>query len=61
LFQQIGFNSVQICMHAASEIINIVNQVVHSTGIQRKFLGACWFTLYYSSSDIRTNCSPPIC
>jgi hypothetical protein len=48
LVQQTGFHSVQICMQAASEIINIVSQVVHSTGVRRTFLGAWWFTLYYS-------------
>jgi Fungal specific transcription factor domain/Fungal Zn(2)-Cys(6) binuclear cluster domain len=46
-FQQIGFNSVQTCMHAASEIINSVREVVHSTGFKRTLLGAWWFTLYY--------------
>jgi len=47
LLQQIGFNSVQICMHSSLEIISIVNTIVHATGSRREWLGAWWFSLYY--------------
>jgi hypothetical protein len=48
LLQQIGSNSIQICVQSSMEIISIVNTIVHSTGIRRGFLGAWWFSLYYS-------------
>lgn len=48
LLQQIGSNSVQICVKSSLEIISIVNTIVHSMGMRRGFLGAWWFSLYYS-------------
>ena len=57
LLQQVGFNSVQTCVQAASEIVGLVNLVVHSTGVQRKFLGAWWFTIYYSTYRLDLICS----
>jgi hypothetical protein len=48
LLQQIGSNSVQICMRSSLEIISIVHSIVHSTGMRRGLLGAWWFSLYYS-------------
>jgi hypothetical protein len=48
LLQQIGSNSVQICVQSSLEIISIVNNIVHSIGMRRGFLGAWWFSLYYS-------------
>ena len=48
MLQQIGSNSVKNCVQSSMEIISIVNLVVHSTGIRRSFLGAWWFSLYYS-------------
>jgi len=48
LLQQIGSNSVKICVQSATEIISIVNIVVHSTGARRTLLGAWWFSLYYT-------------
>lgn len=50
LLQQIGLNSVQICVQSSLEIIAIVNLIVNSTGVRRGFLGAWWFSLYYSMS-----------
>lgn len=47
LLQQIGSNSVQICVQSSSEIISIVHTIVHSTGARRNWLGAWWFSLYY--------------
>lgn len=52
LLQQIGSNSVQICFKSSLEIISIVNTIVHSTGMRRGFLGAWWFSLYYSMTSI---------
>jgi hypothetical protein len=48
LLQQMGSNSVHICVQASTEIISIVNIIAKSTGVQRTFLGAWWFSLYYS-------------
>ena len=56
LLQQVGFNSVHICVQAASEIIGLVSLIVHSTGVQRKFLGAWWFTVYYSTYRLDLTC-----
>jgi hypothetical protein len=50
LLRQIGLNSVRISVQSSLEIIAIVNLIVHSTGAQRGFLGAWWFSLYYSMS-----------
>ncbi len=50
LLQQIGSNSVQICVQSATEIISIVNLVVHAAGVRRTLLGAWWFSLYYSKN-----------
>lgn len=47
--QQIGSNSVRICLQSAMEIISIVHFVVHSTDSRRECLGAWWFSLYYST------------
>lgn len=52
LLQQIGLNSVQICVKSSLEIITIVRLNVHSTGVQRGYLGAWWFSLYYSKSTV---------
>lgn len=48
ILQQMGSNSVQRCVQSSMEIISIVNLIVHSLGIRRRFLGAWWFSLYYS-------------
>lgn len=48
LLQQIGSSSVHICVKSSLEIVSIVNTIVHSTGMRRNFLGAWWFSLYYS-------------
>ena len=48
LLQQVGTNSMQQCVQSSMEIIAIVNQIVHSSGMRRRFLGAWWFSLYYS-------------
>lgn len=47
ILQQIGSNSVQRCVESSMEIISIVTFLVHSE-MGKKFLGAWWFSLYYS-------------
>ncbi|KAJ5662856.1 C6 transcription factor [Penicillium longicatenatum] len=48
LLQQIGSNSLQICMECAMSIIDIIHEVVHSSGWQKGLLGAWWFSLHYT-------------
>lgn len=48
LLRQIGSNSMQICMECAMSIIDIIHEVVHSSGWQKGLLGAWWFSLHYS-------------
>ncbi|KAJ6145034.1 C6 transcription factor [Penicillium chermesinum] len=48
LLQQIGFNSIQICMESAMSIIDIIRELVHSSGWHKNLLGAWWYTLYYT-------------
>jgi hypothetical protein len=48
LMQQIGNNSVQICVQASMDIIGIVSTMVASNGTHRNLLGAWWFSLYYT-------------
>ncbi|KAJ5557488.1 C6 transcription factor [Penicillium frequentans] len=48
LLQQIGSNSMQICMECAMSIIDIIHEIVHSSGWQKGLLGAWWFSLHYT-------------
>lgn len=48
LLQQIGSNSIQICMESAISIIDIIHELVHSMGWQKGLLGAWWYSLHYS-------------
>ncbi|KAH8671767.1 fungal-specific transcription factor domain-containing protein [Tricladium varicosporioides] len=48
LMQQIGSNSIQICVQSSMKIITIVSTIVSSNGPQRTYLGAWWFSLYYT-------------
>lgn len=48
LLQQIGSNSIQICVQSSMEIIGLVSTLVTSTGLRRTWLGAWWFSLYYT-------------
>lgn len=48
LLQQMGMNSMQICIESAMEIIGIVHGVVSEPGWKHSLLGAWWFSLYYS-------------
>jgi hypothetical protein len=47
LLQQLGGNSVQICVKSSMEIIAIIHNIVASPTPRRLWLGAWWFTLYY--------------
>lgn len=47
LLQQLGSNSVRICVQSATEIIAIIHTIVTSPNLCRIWLGAWWFTLYY--------------
>ncbi|KFY90238.1 hypothetical protein V498_06095 [Pseudogymnoascus sp. VKM F-4517 (FW-2822)] len=46
--EQFGGNSVQICVQSSIEIISLISTIVSSTGLRRTWLGAWWFTLYYT-------------
>jgi hypothetical protein len=48
LLQQIGSNSLQVCSESAMNIIDMMYEVLHSTGWHKSLLGAWWFSLYYS-------------
>ncbi len=48
MLQQIGANSVHICVQSSMEIISIVSIIVNSGIVGHGMLGAWWFTLYYS-------------
>ena len=48
LLQQIGSNSVKICAQSTMEIVAIISTIVNSTGERRNWLGAWWFSLYYT-------------
>ena len=48
LLKQIGSNSIQICVQSSMEIISIVSALVTSTGLRGTWLGAWWFSLYYT-------------
>lgn len=48
LLQQIGSNSIQICVQSSMEIIGLVSTLVASTGLRRTWLGAWWFSFYYT-------------
>lgn len=45
---QLGFNSVRICVESAMEVIAITHTIVTSDGPTHALLGAWWYTLYYS-------------
>ena len=49
LLQHLGASSVGISGASSMEIVNIVHQIVKSAGERRDYLGAWWFTLYYSA------------
>jgi hypothetical protein len=48
LMQQIGSNSIQICVQSSMEIVAVVRAIVVGNDEQRSRLGAWWFSLYYT-------------
>jgi len=48
LLRQIGSNSIQNCVQCAVDTIAIVKILVTATDSTRSWLGAWWFTLYYT-------------
>lgn len=48
LLQQMGTNSVRICLESASQLISLVHAAIQSQQTQGALLGAWWFSLYYS-------------
>jgi hypothetical protein len=46
--QQIGSNSIQICVQSSMDIIAIVRAIVGGSNHHRSLLGAWWFSLYYT-------------
>lgn len=46
--QQVGPNSLHICMQSARTIIELMAQTTKSKGEDKGLLGAWWFSLYYS-------------
>ena len=52
LLQQVGSNSLKVCVQSSIEIISIVHAAVQKTDGSRSLLGAWWFALYYSKSPL---------
>lgn len=48
MLKQVGQRSKSILFQSASELISIVNVLIHSHDSKKGLLGAWWFTLYYS-------------
>jgi hypothetical protein len=48
LLQQVGANSINICVQSSMDIVTTVSTIVMSGAARRGMLGAWWFTLYYS-------------
>lgn len=51
LLQQVGSNSIKVCMQSSTEVIAIVHAAVRKTNGHRTLLGAWWYSLYYSKSS----------
>ncbi|KUM58158.1 hypothetical protein ACN42_g9007 [Penicillium freii] len=48
LLQQIGSNSMRICMESAMGTIDIIHELVPSSEWPKGLLGAWWYSLYYT-------------
>ncbi|TVY91550.1 hypothetical protein LAWI1_G001220 [Lachnellula willkommii] len=57
LLQQVGINSVQICIQSSVEIISLVSGIVKYGDNKRKMLGAWWFSLYYTFNAALVLCA----
>lgn len=51
LLQQVGINSLQICVESSLEIITLISNIVQFKHDQKRVLGAWWFSLYYSKQS----------
>jgi len=38
----------RVCTHSSTEIISVISTIVNSTDKRRRWLGAWWFSLYYT-------------
>lgn len=50
--RRIGASSIHICAESALDIISMMHEVLTATNPPRHLLGAWWFTLYYSKSNL---------
>lgn len=50
LLNDIGYSSMNKCIDSAMGIIDIIHELVSTTGWQKDLLGAWWYSLYYSTS-----------
>lgn len=50
ILHDIGHSSIRKCVESAMGIIDIIHELVSTTGWQRDLLGAWWYSLYYSKS-----------
>ncbi|KAJ5406403.1 C6 transcription factor [Penicillium sp. CMV-2018d] len=48
LLQQIGSNSMRICMESSMSTIDIIHELVPSSEWPKSLLGAWWYSLYYT-------------
>lgn len=56
LLQQVGSNSIKVCMQSSTEVIYIVHAAVQNTDGHRTLLGAWWYSLYYSKLSLLLHC-----
>jgi hypothetical protein len=52
LLQQVGSNSIKVCMQSSIEVVSIVHAAVQKTDGHRTLLGAWWYSLYYSKLSL---------
>ncbi|EYE90663.1 putative C6 transcription factor [Aspergillus ruber CBS 135680] len=48
LLNDIGYSSMKKCIESATGIIDIISELVSSSGWPRELLGAWWYSLYYT-------------
>jgi hypothetical protein len=52
VLQQVGSNSIKVCIQSSIEVISIVHAAVQKTDGHRTLLGAWWYSLYYSKFSL---------
>ena len=52
VLQQVGSNSIKVCIQSSIEIVSIVHAAVQKNDRHRTLLGAWWYSLYYSKWSI---------